>query len=187
MKIANRNDGFTLIEALAAIAILSFVAVAAYSGLDSLCATLKKSEEENAKWRDVAMFFDHVEKAGIASAPFQARPGRSVAEGGNNDGISFIRLGSQYRANGQLSTSRAVGYRLREDTVEMSIRPLTAGPDEREARAFPVIHGAQSLSARYLGADGWLETWDKPGRPRAMEIRLALSSGEEIRRIIRVR
>ena len=61
MKIANRNGGFTLIEALTAIAILSFVASTGYSGLDALTATLKRAEEESSKWRDVAMFFDQVE------------------------------------------------------------------------------------------------------------------------------
>lgn len=187
MTIANRNGGFTLIEALTAIAILSFVASAGYSGLDSLTATLKRAEEESAKWRDVAMFFDHVEKAGIASAPVPLRQGMGAMNDSDNAGFSFVRLGSQYGVDGRLSVSRVVGYRLRENTVEMFLRPATAYGEGGDLRSFPVINGAQALSARYLGADGWLEDWSGPGKPRAMEIRLVLSGGEEIRRIIKIR
>lgn len=193
MKKAAHDAGFTLIEALVAITILSFVAMAGYSGLDSLTATLKRTEEESAKWRDVAMFFDHVEKGVTASSPAPGHPGggstpdAAGSGGGENAGFSFIRLGSQYRVNGQLSASRLVGYRLRDGKVEMLLRPATAYAEAEYIRSFPVIHGARSLWTRYLGADGWSEIWREPGKPRAMEIRLVLSSGEEIRRVMKVR
>jgi len=198
MRRRNSNGvrGFTLIEVLTALLILSLIALMSYRGLGAVLDAREHVREETVKWRSVAAFFARFERdVGLAS-PRSVRSGAGVAPawsgavvGQADDRLEFSRFAS---AEG-VDTARRIGYRLNDkQEIELWVWPgLDAAPETVPAR-YPVLAGVKVFELKYLNpARAWVDTWPvslaDPPIPRAVRVRIVLASDEEIVRIFALR
>lgn len=189
--------GFTLVELLVALAIFAIMATAAYRGLSTMLDARERIDQENRKWRNVALFFARLENdlEAVVARPVRdssdlvapALRGTSLAVAEDEAQLAFTRSGYGGQ-NGVLSAPQRVGYRLRGETVEL----LTWAALDQAPRSRPEVNAAldkvTKLEFRYLDSGGnWQPQWPAPGQdgslPSAMEARVTLSSGETLQRV----
>jgi general secretion pathway protein J len=172
-----RTRGFTLIELMSALLILSLLALMSFRGLGAVLDSRDHVKQETEKWRRVSVFFARFQRDVQLSAP---RP--MVAAAGR---LEFSRLAA---AEG-IEAPRRVGYRLNESReIELLLWPtleLTPGLDPTR---YPILSAVATFQLEYLGSDlAWVDTWPRterdPPLPQAVRLRVALVSGEELMRV----
>ena len=188
--------GFTLIEVMSALLVLSLLALMSYRGLGAVLDAREHVKHETDKWRQVAAFFARFERDVELAAP---RPVRT------NDGIAPAWLGapaaaaeaslefSRFASTEGVDTARRIGYRLNDrNEIELWLWPgLDVAPDALPAR-YAVLAGVKTFELQYLNpALAWVDIWptspaDLP-IPRAVRLRVVLASDEEIVRIFVLR
>ena len=144
--------GFTLIELMCALLILSILALMSFRGLGAVLEARDHVAQETAKWRGIAAFFSRFQHDLQLSAPrpIEAAAGR----------LAFGRFAA---ADG-VDAPRRVAYRLNAGReIELWLWPgLDAAA---EPARYPVLAGVAKLELRYLdGAQQWVEAW--PGSER---------------------
>jgi len=189
--------GFTLIELLVALAVFVVMAATAYRGLNAMLDARQRIEQENRKWRNVALFYARMENdleavldrpvRGTTDLALPALAGNALAVGEDDAQLAFTRSGYAGQA-GILSAAQRVGYRLRGETLEL----LTWAALDQAPRSRPEINPAlqdvKQFSLRYLDRSGnWQTQWPLPGQnpelPTAVETSITLRSGETVQRI----
>ena len=189
--------GFTLVELLVALAVFAIMTLAAYRGLTAMLDARHGVERENQKWRAVALLFARLGNdldaaldrpvRSSADLPLPALAGQAVAAGADDAQLAFTR-GGYAGMGGTLAAPQRVGYRLRADKLEiLSWAVLDQGPRTRPQTG-TALAGVKEFDLRYLDRGGnWQTQWPLPGRdgglPAAVEVRLALASGERLVRV----
>lgn len=191
------TKGFTLIELLVALAIFVVMAATAYRGLNAILDSRQRVEQENNKWRSVALFYARLENdleaaldrpvRGTADISLAALAGNALAAGEDDAQLAFTRSGYAGQA-GSLSAAQRVGYRLRDDTLELlTWTALDQAPRSRP-EINPALNDVKQFALRYLDRNGnWQTQWPLPGQnpelPTALEASITLRSGETVQRI----
>jgi general secretion pathway protein J len=185
---ALRPRGFTLIELMVALLILSLLALMSFRGLGAVLDARDQVRQETLKWKRVAAFFSRFQRDAQLSAPrpVRAATGHAPAWTGRpGDGAQFSRFAS---AEG-LDAARRVGYRLNEShEVELLLWPgLDAAPGALPAR-YAVLSGVTEFELHdWDGAQAWVDAWPHaerdPPLPRAVRLRIVLASGEALERV----
>jgi general secretion pathway protein J len=185
---ATRPRGFTLIELLTALLILSLLAVMSFRGLSAVLDARDQVREETHKWQRVAAFLQRFERDIGLSAPRPVRAAAGTAPawiGAPGTGLEFSRFAS---AEG-LDVARRVAYRLnRNHEIEIALWPgLDLAPNAQPAR-YAVLSGVAEFDVQYLDrALAWAPAWPTaaadPPLPRAVRLRVVLSTGEELVRV----
>lgn len=184
--------GFTLVELLTAMLILSILGLMSYRGLGTVLDTREHVQLETEKWRRVSEFFDRFERDAALAAPRPVRMAGGIAPawharpaGTPQPQIEFSRFASE----GDIDVARRVAYRLNSDgQIELWLWPaLDKAPDGAPAR-YPVLDGVVRLDLQYLDArQTWFSSWPADGGtavlPRAVRLQLLLASGETIVRV----
>lgn len=184
--------GFTLIELMTALLVLSLLALMSYRGLGAVLDARDHVKQETDKWRHVASFFARFERDVELAAPRTVRTadgqapawlGAPAANGAAS--LVFSRFAS---ADG-VDTPRRVGYKLNEkNEIELWLWPgLDAAPDAQPAH-YPVLAAVKTFELQYLNsALVWVDAWPTaptdPPLPRAVRVRIVLATNEEIVRI----
>jgi general secretion pathway protein J len=206
-KAGPRHAGFTLIEALVALSIFSFIGVAAYqllsstgklkeggeqrframSGLQTAMRLLEEDVSQFAR-RDVALYGDERAPAFDASGDEAAL---ELTRAGWRNPLGAARSSLQ-RVAWLLDDERRVVRRFRRQIDDMD-------PDERVERV--MVEGVEELAFRYLDDKGkWLDEWP-PDRgpateaekkeadpaPRAVEVRIVHEQIGEVLRVLPLR
>ena len=189
MKLAR---GFTLVELMAAILVLSLLALMSYRGLGAVLDAREHVKQETDKWRRVAAFFARFERDVELAAPRVVRTpdGLAPAWRGAADATTVASLEfSRFPSTDGVDTARRIGYRLNEkQEIELWLWPgLDVAPDTRPAR-YPVLAGVKTFELLYMNsALAWVSTWpNSPGDqqiPRAVRLRIVLATNEEIVRL----
>jgi general secretion pathway protein J len=191
MKTANRAAaGFTLVELLTALLILSVLALLSYRGLGSVLDTREHVARESVKWRSVAGFFERFERDVQLAMPRVARTAAGVAPAWRGDAASVRRLEfSRFAAGDGADSGRRLAYGLNEkQEIELWLWPgLDLAPGAVPAR-YPLLGGVARFELYYMNtAAAWVNAWPvsaaDPPIPRAVQLRLVLATGEEIVRI----
>ena len=187
-----RPGGFTLIELLAALLILSALALMSYRGLGAVLDARDHVSGETAKWRRVASFFARFERDVRMAAPRPVRSASGIAPAwrGSPEATQGPRLEfSRFASVEGMDSPRRLAYRLNERReIELWLWPgLDIAPGTLPAR-YPVLSGVTVFELQYLGGNlVWMDAWPgspaDPPIPRAVRLRLALVSGEEVVRI----
>jgi general secretion pathway protein J len=193
--------GFTLIEVLSALLVLSLLALMSYRGLGAVLAARAHTRHETDKWRRVSAFFARFERDVQLAAPRPVRsagssatdtaPGISPAWRG--DFVSTTDRGrlefSRFAATEGVDTARRIAYRLNEkNEVELWLwSGLDIAPDAQPAR-HPVLAEVKTFELQYLNrALVWVNVWPSaptdPPIPQAVRLRIVLASNEEIVRV----
>jgi general secretion pathway protein J len=196
-----RLRGLTLVELLVAVAIFGILSAFAYRALTVVLDSRGRIEQENRKWRGLALFFARLEQDVATAVPRPVRdPGDllSPALAGSatgvriNEGALMLTRTAAAPEPGALEAPRRLGYRLRGTVVELlTWSVLDQGP-RTEPRVVAVLDGVKALDLRYLDARGqWYLAWPPPlaaaapaALPVAVEVRLELVSGERIVRLL---
>jgi general secretion pathway protein J len=187
-----RPGGFTLIELLAALLILSALALMSYRGLGAVLDAREHVTRETDKWRRLAAFFARFERDVQLAAPRPVRSASRTAPAWR--GIPGVtpepRLEfSRFASVEGMDSPRRLAYRLNErQEVELWLWPgLDIAPGTLPAR-YPVLTGVTAFELQYLDPNlAWVDAWPSsaadPPIPKAVRLRLALVSGEEVVRV----
>lgn len=188
--------GFTLIELLTALLILSALALMSYGGLGAVLDARAHVSQETAIWQRVAAFCARFEQDVRLAAP---RPVRSAS--GSASGSAPAWLGrpaaapgprlefSRFAAAEGVDAPRRVAYGLNEkQEIELWLWPGPGAAPEALPARYPVLRGVTEFELLYLNADlAWVGAWPTQPRdaaiPRAVRLRILLSSGEQIVRV----
>jgi general secretion pathway protein J len=193
--------GLTLVELLVAIAIFGVLSAFAYRALTVVLESRGRIEQENGKWREIALFFTRLEQDLAASAPRPVRDANgslspalvgNPTPGGAIDGAVVLTRTGFAADPGAIEPPRRIGYRLRGGVVELlSWSGLDRAP-RGEPRATAVLRNVSALDLRYLDRRGqWHMAWPPAGTtnpqteiPAGIEVGVTLVSGERITRLL---
>lgn len=193
-----RQRGLTLIELMVAVALLALITSMAYRGLDSVSRSGERSLAESDHWQGVALFFERI-GADVAqpahrpvrpgaenSAPLAEWWGRPAGDASAVDPaaaqLEFTRKSPRGRDEVRL------GYRLRDDKVELLLWPVLDRAPGTQPEVYVVLEGVGSLQFRYLDSAGaWQEIWPVAGvreaLPRAVAVDITLKDGVTLHRL----
>lgn len=193
-----RDSGFTLIELLVALFVFALLAVTAYRGLNAVSDTRIHLDQETRKWQALERFFARLdgETAQVLPRPVRTANGAEMpawigvpsATGSVEDAqLAFTRHGG-YDASGMPLPPHRIGYRLRDDKLELLRWPVLDSAPYTVPAANVVLEGVSEFKLRYLSSRfAWEEQWPpKTGErtlPKALEVELLLKSGEKLTRI----
>ena len=188
--------GFTLIEILSALLVLSLLALMSYRGLGAVLDAREHTRDETDKWRRVTAFLARFERDVQLAAPRPVRSTTATSTGtapawrGEVTATEQARLEfSRFAATEGVDTARRIAYRMNEkNEVELWLWPgLDIAPDTLPAR-YPVLAGVKTFELQYLNpALVWVNVWPSsptdPPIPQAVRLRMVLASSEEIVRL----
>jgi len=188
---------FTLLELLVALAILALTAVLGYRALESLTESETRLAAEGERWRALDSFFARLESDLRAAVPRDARLGATTEPawlGGEdargNAELRLSRAASEFTFDAGGAGQR-IGYRLRDDNVEVLYWPSFDRRVEASPMAYALVGGVTRFRIDYLdGRGAWSDRWPALGEaalPRAVRIELALDGGEVIERSLVLR
>lgn len=190
--------GFTLIELLTALFMLSLLALMSFRGLDAVLDARHRLTLESEKWQAVAKFFARLERDVQLAAP---RPihsvsgspvlpaWRSLVGSELESGFEF----SRFAADEEMGTPQRIAYQLNgAQEIELWLWPGSDLPVTAPPLRYPVLSGVTSFAVRYLNADlDWVTVWpaaqDAAVLPPALQLRIVLTSGEEVVRVFALR
>jgi len=187
-----RIPGFTLIEVMTAMLILSILALMSYRGLTAVLDARAHVTEETQKWRRAAAFFARFERDVQMAAPRPVRiaSGEAAAWIGRmdlspNPRLEFSRFGSIEGVD----SARRIAYQINEkQEIELWLwAGLDIAPAAVPAR-YVVLAGVTAFDLQYLNADSvWVNVWptsrlDAP-IPKAVRLHIVLASKEELVRV----
>lgn len=184
--------GFTLVEALLALAIFATIAVLAYRATAALTDGETRLSAEAQRWRTLESFFARFEADIRQAVPRSVRVGgRREAPwlgsigAGRQSVLEFSRAGAEFSVEPGLAGQR-VGYRWREGSIEIAYWPHLDRPDASVPAMFPLVPEVTQFELAYLARDGaWRDRW--PGSadadlPRAVRMTLTLADGVRVDR-----
>jgi type II secretion system protein J len=180
--------GFTLLEAVVALAVLALMAGALLglvSRLQGEARGLEQAADQTAEYRSLFRLMDRDLRAAVlhpaSGAPLQG----SAVHYGDHDLDAFTLLrGVDPEVTGGYPQER-VSYqasRQTDDTVSV-VRADDAAQGGATAANVPLVTGLKAFRVRYLGSDGqWVSLWPKggataQGMPRALRVELEDGSG----------
>lgn len=186
-----RTRGFTLVEALAALAIFGVIAVLAYRATSALSDGEARLSAEAQRWRALEALFTRFEADLRQAIPRPVRVGdaREAPWLGmtfaGQSALVFTRAGAEFSLEPAPAGQR-VGYRWRDGTVELAYWPhldrtAGAGPS-----VYPLVDDVAAFDLAYLTRGGaWQAQWPLLGEddiPRAVRLTLTLADGARIER-----
>ena len=190
---AFRPRGFTLVEALVALAILALIAVLAYRATAALTGGEARLSEESTRWRTLDTVFNRLEADMRQAVPRSVRHGSAAEpawmtepqEAGGSSALVFSRAGPEFTAEPGRAGQR-VGYRVRDGTLEALFWPQLDNVAGRSPSAYALLPGVADFRVLALTANGqWSSRWPTradDGVPRAVRVQLVLADGTRIER-----
>lgn len=185
------NRGFTLMEVLVAIVLMSLFTLVSYRALDAVLQTQRRATAEMERWRNLAAAFVRVESDLVnAVKRFDSRypniDGFHASLATDNFAqFDLVRLLPEDSDSSLLR----VGYRCKDKSLSRLVWPDTANTVEAP-REFVLVANLQTCAFRYMDAAGqWLATWTPSAAlplPRAVELNIVESGGTPLRRLWRV-
>lgn len=186
-----RARGFTLVEALLALAIFSVIAVLAYRATSSLAEGESRLSAEASRWRALESLFTRFEADIRQAIPRSARLGsaREPAWVGTtfegHSALTFTRAGSEFAIE-PVNGGQRIGYRLRGDTLEIAYWPAIDHAADVRPVVYPLVAGIARFDLDYLTRAGlWRDRWPLLGEedvPRAVRLALTLDDGAQVDR-----
>lgn len=193
---ARRSRGFTLVEALLALAIFGVIAVLAYRATAELTEGEARLSAEAQRWRALESLFSRFEADIRQAVPRGVRAGAQrepawlATIGSGQSALVFTRAGSEYHAEPAAAGQR-VGYRWRDGTIELAYWAQLDHPADARPVLFPLLTDIASFRLDYLARDGgWRDSWPLLGEddlPRAVRLTLTLADGARIERAFALR
>ena len=196
---SRHSTGFTLIELLVALMMFSLLAVAGYRGLQSVLDTRSHLDAETRKYQSMAQFFTRLDgqlqQAG--RRPVRLPDGREQAAlvgfaaeaSGLEEAQLLFTRGGGVDATGALVTPQRMGYRLRNQSVELLRWDHLDQAPASKPKVDVVLQNVREFNLRYLALTmTWEKQWPSIATnlspPKGMEVEIVLNSGEKIKRVL---
>jgi general secretion pathway protein J len=186
----NDAQGFTLLEVMIALILLTLLATMAYRGLDAVLQAEARGRQEIERWRALNQALGHLENDLINAIELSGDPrlgptlGMRIASEGRV--VSWWRMLPEDRDGG----TQRVAYEYGDGNLERLVWPPWS-PTTEAARRATLLSGLRAWRARALDEQGaWRDAWPvagQPGLPRAIELRFETAFGAELRRVIKLR
>lgn len=186
-----RTRGFTLVEALAALAIFGVIAVLAYRATAALSDGEARLSAEAQRWRALEALFTRFEADLRQAIPRPVRVGDAREAPwlgttfGGQSALVFTRAGAEFSLEPAPAGQR-VGYRWRDGTVELAYWPHLDRTAGGEPSVYPLVGDIAGFDLAYLTRGGaWRAQWPLLGEddiPRAVRLTLTLADGARIER-----
>jgi len=187
-----QHKGFTLIEVLVALFILSAMALISYRGLSAVLTAREQVSSETKKWQGVTTFLARFEQDIQLSASYPARTatGNVSTWIGSTDSQRVPQIEfSRFPSLNDSGTPRHIGYTLNANNeIELWLwSSLDVVPNKLPAR-YPVLRNVREFTLHYLTTDlAWVDSWPLlPGNtntPLAVQLHITLTSGEKVVRV----
>ena len=184
--------GFTLIELLTTLVLLSLLALMTYRGLSAVLDAREHVRQETEKWQSIAAFVSRFESDLRLAAPRSVRSAHGTAPAWQawSDATLEPQLEfSRFAAAGDTDLPRRLAYRLNASReIELLLWAGLDNPPGATPARYPLLRGVAIFELQFLTSKlAWARTWpmavaDSP-LPHAVQLRLVLSSGEEIVRV----
>jgi general secretion pathway protein J len=170
-----RSRGFTLIELMCALVILSLLALMSFRGLGAVLDARDQVKQETEKWRALSAFFSRLQRDVQLSAPLPVRA--------DSRSLEFTRLAPE----GKDAPSRVAYVMNERKEIELWLWPT---PDGAPARHL-VLPAVAQFDLQYLDRTlAWRDAWassEAEPLPLALRLRIVLASGEELVRLFSLR
>ncbi len=202
---------FTLVELLVALAIFAIMAMMSYRTLDSVFQTRQHLSSETARLRDVALLFARLDDDFVALFDRPARNADNLLDdalrltallpGADDATLVFTRSGFA-GGTGQSAAPQRVGYRIKEDVLELVLWPSLDSAPRTVPRAVPALTGVREAKWRAMdGGGNWQNVWRSTPvsasgatsiiapslMPAALELSITLANGETFTRVFALR
>jgi general secretion pathway protein J len=186
-----RARGFTLMEVLVALVLLTLFVLVSYRALDAVLQAQRQATAEMERWRELAAAFAWME-SDFSNAVTRSDPQDPVgglfhawAEPDGAVHLDLLRLLPEDADQGL----QRIGYRCAGGDLMRLVWPDAENPAQAP-RETALLAGLRSCTFRYLDAKGqWLDVW-RPNvgnpLPRAVELNIGEADGTPIRRVLRV-
>lgn len=190
------SRGFTLVEALIALAVFGVIAVLGYRATAALSEGEARLSAESQRWRTFEALFTRFEADIRQAIPRGARNGTAreapwigtTFEG--HAALAFTRAGSEFFVEPGAGGQR-IGYRLNGNTLELAYWPAVDHAENAKPAIYPLVGGIASFDLAYLTRAGqWRDRWPLLGEealPRAVQLTLTLDDGSRIERLFTLR
>ena len=193
--------GLTLVELLVAVAIFGILSAFAYRALTIMLESRTRIENENRKWRGLALFFARLEQDVAVTAPHPLRGadflspalvGNTATGARIHEGGLMLTRTALVPEPGAIEAPRRLAYRLRGGVVELlTWSVLDQGPRSEPRVVVAVLPDVRTMDFRYLDTRSqWHLTWPPPlapsaqvALPAAVKVTIELVSGERITRL----
>lgn len=185
-----KNQGFTLLEVLVAVAVFAIFSAMAYGGLIRLLETRERIDIERAFWREISLAFVRMERDlsmarnrpvrdndGSLRMAFLGQPydPRALAD----PSVEFTR-GGILVPNGYTADLQRIGYRLLDEQLLRLTWPVLDRAPLTEPVGAPLLRGVEKFEARFYYNGAWIDRWPPTGTqqytplPEAVEVTVAL-------------
>lgn len=201
MKARTPLSGFTLIEMLVALVILSMLSIAGYRGLNAMIQTRERLAAETRHWQHLSQFFARMEQdiSQAVHRPVRDRDGNvkepwignATPVGDEDAELTFTRSGMPEQGSSQSAPQR-IAYRFEQGSIVLlHWKSLDLAPNSVAVR-YPVLEGVREFKLRYMDTVGnWYPQWPISSvgleLPAATEVSVTLAGGEEITRVFALR
>jgi general secretion pathway protein J len=190
---ADPNRGFTLVEALVAIAILALVALLAWRATAAMTDGEERLSVESTRWQRLDALLARFEADLREAIPRPVRHGVQVEpawlaapdDSAGNTSLTFTRAGPD-ALDEPGSGGQRVGYRLRDGRIEVLYWQRLDNPPTATPASYALVDGVARFRVLQLTADDrWTDRWPLPGAtpiPRGVRIEIGLADGSVIER-----
>jgi general secretion pathway protein J len=198
MRRADRQRGFTLVEALVAVAILALVALLAWRATAAMTDGEQRLSVESARWQHLDALLTRLEADMRQALPRPARNGaRSEpawvampTDAAGNTSLAFTRAGPA-AADEPGAGGQRVGYRWRDGHIDVLYWPRLDDTANSTPAAYALVDGVARFRVLQLSSDErWSPRWPLPGAaaiPRGVRIEIVLADGSVIDRWLALR
>jgi len=187
------QKGFTLIEIMTVLFILSLLAFMSYRGLGAVLDTRQHVAMETKKWQQLSAFFLRFEQDLLLAAPWPGRQSSSPVaawqgEKGESDEIPLLTF-SRFASSGDVDLPRRVAYTLNaQQEIELWLWPGMDNASSTQPTRYTLLKNVVHFKLQYLNdekiwRDSWPDELNSPAIPRALKLRIVLLSGEHISRL----
>ncbi|MGE5170261.1 MAG: type II secretion system minor pseudopilin GspJ [Rudaea sp.] len=188
-----RPCGFTLIEALVAIAILALVATLAWRATAAMTDGEVRLSAESARWQRLDALLVRLEADMHRAIPRSVRHGNAVeppwtaapSDAAGDAALVFTRAGPDELDEPGIGGQR-VGYRLRDGRIEVLYWPRPDNAPGVEPATYALVDGVARFRVLQLDANGrWSDRWPLFGAnalPKGVRIEITLADGASVER-----